>query len=269
MKAYVINLARSTSRRAGVAEQLARTQLDFEFVDAVDGYALTPRERAKLVSEEAVARSPRWLTPGQIGSALSHLRVYERMAGDVALVLEDDVVLPPTIGETSARVASEMSGREVVLLYFRAFGICRFSARDAVELAGGARLMYPITVRRMNSGAAYLVNAEASRSLAEAILPVRAGADSWGHFYELGALDALRCVLPAPVGVRKDFRSTMEYAGGGSLRGRATSYIAERRLPGLSHVLTLNRVRIERAMSRTAVVPEPSPIALGRTRSGS
>src|SRR3954469_4753950 len=268
MKAYVVNMARSPSRRASVAEQLARTQLDFEFVDGIDGNALTPLERAKLVSEDAVERSPRWLTPGQIGCALSHLHVYERMAGDISLVFEDDVVLPPTISEICARVAAEMHGKEVVLLYFRSFAVCRFSARDAVEIGAGARLMYPIAPRQPITSAAYLITSAATQSLAEAILPVRAGADGWGHFYELDALDSIRCLLPRPVGVRKEFKSTIDYVPEGALYRRASRYIATGRPAGLSRVRTLNRRRIERRMSRTAIVPERSPIALGRTTSG-
>src|SRR3954454_19479506 len=169
MKAYVINMARSPSRRASVTEQLARTELDFEFVEGVDGHTLTPHERAKLVSEDAVAQAPMWLTPGAIGCALSHLRVYERMAGDIALVLEDDVLLPERISEVCARVAGKMHGREGVLLYFRSSGVCRFSARDAVEVAGG-RLMYPIAPDQPISGVAYLITSAACQSLSEAIL---------------------------------------------------------------------------------------------------
>src|SRR5947209_4640748 len=104
MKAYVINLPRSTERRASMAEQLERTELDYEFVDGVSGRGLTPTERAELVDEAAVARYPRWLTPGQIGCALSHLRTYERILDSgtqdaAALILEDDVILPSNISE--------------------------------------------------------------------------------------------------------------------------------------------------------------------------
>ena len=65
MKAYVISLPRSARRRASIAEQLARTALEFDFVDGVDGRGLTAAERAELVSESAVARYTRWLTPEQ------------------------------------------------------------------------------------------------------------------------------------------------------------------------------------------------------------
>jgi glycosyl transferase family 25 len=130
-----------------------------------------------------VARHPGWLNPGAIGCALSHRRAYEEIRSsldDVALVLEDDVTLPPWIAGLCARVGSEMEGREIVLLYFRAFGVCRFSARDAVDLSTATRLMYPIDAQQPITAAAYLISRAAARSLSEAIVPVRAAADSWG-----------------------------------------------------------------------------------------
>lgn len=263
----MINLPRSTARRRNMADQLERAGLEHEFIEAVDGRALTSSERAELVDEAAVANSPNWLTPGAIGCALSHLRAYQRIlesADEVALILEDDVVLPPTIADTTARVAPQMSGSEIVLLYFRNFGVCRFSASDAVELGGGGRLAYPLDVNQPLTTSAYLVTREACRRLPEAILPVHAAADTWGNFYELGAIESLRCVIPRPVAVRKDFKSTIDYGGERSLRARATGFIARHRLVPFVQLLTLNRHLVERRMSRTRVVPDPSPIALAR-----
>jgi glycosyl transferase family 25 len=77
MRAYVINLPRSPARRVSVAAQLQGTGLDHVFVDGVDGRALAPVDRGRLIDESAVARYPQWLTPGALGCALSHLRTYE------------------------------------------------------------------------------------------------------------------------------------------------------------------------------------------------
>src|SRR3954447_23246954 len=96
MRAYVINLPRSVARRASIANELAALSIPHEFIEAVDGREMTAGERAAMVDEARAAQSPHWLTPGQIGCSLSHLRVYERIAaGDepVALVLEDDAQL--------------------------------------------------------------------------------------------------------------------------------------------------------------------------------
>lgn len=268
VKAYVINLPRSTSRRASMAGQLERMSLPYEFVEAVDGHALTPSERAGLVDEAAVARYPGWLTPGTIGCALSHRRAYERIFDskeDVALVLEDDVVLPATISETVTELVPHMYGSEIVLLYYRNFGVCDFSASDAIELEAGAKLAYPLDVNQPLTASAYLITREACRKLIEAIVPVRVAADKWKHFYELGAIESLRCVIPRPVAVRKDFKSTIDYTGQESVRMRATGFITRNRIPPLVQLFTLHRYIIERRMSRTRTVADPSPIALART----
>jgi glycosyl transferase family 25 len=267
MKAYVINLRRSPERRESMTEQLAGTKLDFEFVDGVDGRALSQSEQAELVSEATRARHPGWLTGGRIGCALSHHRVYERIEDEVALVLEDDVRLSPTIADLCARVASEMHGREIVLLYFRSFEVCRFSSLDAVKLDGGARLLYPMDPNRPNASSAYLITRQASQRLAEVMLPLQGQIDNWGYFYDRGEIESLRCVLPRPVGVRNRLPSTksrMDYSSAKSPRERARVFI--RRSPVATPLLTINRIRIERQMTRTAVVPERSPIALSRAR---
>jgi glycosyl transferase family 25 len=119
MKAYIINLPQARLRRASMDEQLEHVGLSHEFVDGVDGRALSTTKRAALVDEATVARVPQWLTPELIGCALSHLRVYERViaSGDeIGLVLEDDVRLPGGISDTAVEVASHMTGSEVVLL---------------------------------------------------------------------------------------------------------------------------------------------------------
>jgi glycosyl transferase family 25 len=248
-------------------EQLEGAGLSHEFVEAVDGWALTRSERAPLVDEAAVARFPDWLTPQMIGCSLSHLRVYEKIvaSGDeTGLVLEDDVTLPGGIAETAAEVASHMTGSEVVLLYFRSFGDCGLSAHDSVPLHGGKQLLYPIHVGQLVTTAAYLITAEACRRLVEIVLPIHAAPDSWGEFYERGAIQSLRCVLPRPVAIRKDFKSTITRPTTTPL-GRTTDFIARHRIFPLFQVLTLNRNLIERRMSRMKVVPEQSPVARARS----
>jgi glycosyl transferase family 25 len=253
-----------------MAEQLARTELEYEFVAAVDGSALTASDRAKLVDKDVVGIHPHWMNPGQIGCALSHLRVYQRRAraggAEIALVLEDDVILPSDIGEVCRKIGAHMRGREIVLLYFRAFGTCRFSAQDAVELKSGVRLLYPVDVGQPITASAYLVTAEACRGLAEVILPVRAGADNWGHFYGIGAIESLRCVLPRAIGVRNDFKSTIDHTRVRAPRAQVTTFVDRHRVVGAFQLLTMNRKLIERRMSKTAIVPERSAIAIARAQ---
>jgi hypothetical protein len=152
----------------------------------------------------------------------------------------------------------------VILLYFRSLRLCSFSSSDSVELDAETQLAYPLEVGQPLTTSSYLITREACRGLAEVILPVRVAADNWRHFYELEAIESLRCVIPRPVAVRNDFKSTIEYAGPRSMRMRATAFVARHRLPPFVQLLTLNRRLIERRMSKIRIVPDPSPIALAR-----
>ena len=92
----VVNLTRSKERRVYMQEQLDAFGVRYEFYPAVDGNALTPQQRACYSEEKSVRHTKRSLTNGEIGCALSHLQIYEKMvAEDIAelLILEDDAVI--------------------------------------------------------------------------------------------------------------------------------------------------------------------------------
>lgn len=270
--AYVINLARSVERRAHMTAQLAKAELTYEFVDAIDARTLSSAEWAELVDKETLKRRPPWLPPGAVGCALSHLRTYEKILAsshDVVLVLEDDVVLPPMLGDLIASVVPHMWGAEVVLLYFQSFrdkGICEFSLRDATVCGDGKhKILYPMDLRPLATTSGYLITREAASRLAQVILPVRVAADGWAEFYEYGALAAVRCVLPRVLSVRHGFRSTLDHAGPPrSVRARTAEFVARDRIFPFYQLLQLRRTFVRRRTSRVAHATERSPIAVGR-----
>jgi glycosyl transferase family 25 len=264
MKAHVINLPRSTDRREHVVTQMAQLGVPYEFVDAVEGRAMSADERAALVDEAAVAEHPHWLTPGTIGCTLSHRAAYQQIldSGDpVGFVVEDDIVLPSGTAALLDELAGHMQGREAVLLYYRSFEPCAFSDQDAVDLQGGGRLLYPLDVSQPITTAAYLITREACEPLVDLVVPVRAAADSWGYFHEHGAVDRLRCVVPRPAGVRTEFKSTIDYVSATSPRVRLTTAVARHRIFPLYQLLAMNRRRVEKRMTGVRIVPERSPLA--------
>src|SRR5262245_6692080 len=119
MRTYVINLPRATDRREAMERQLATSDLDYEFVEAIEGRNLSADEYAELVDHTAVERWPHWLTPGAIGCLLSHRRVLEMAAerDEPSLILEDDAVLSPHLAAACAAWPVPVGG--VVLLNFR------------------------------------------------------------------------------------------------------------------------------------------------------
>jgi glycosyl transferase family 25 len=95
MKILVISLASSYNRRAKVIEKLANKNIEFEFLDAVDGrtdkhpYLNNYNEKAFLVHRRRKAAL------GELGCYVSHLLAWEKCLAlnEAIVVLEDDFEL--------------------------------------------------------------------------------------------------------------------------------------------------------------------------------
>jgi len=101
IKVLVISLKRSIRRREKVYEEMAKTSLIWEFLDAVDGKTLSfpivdyPEKKVRSLLGFG-------LSPGEIGAALSHKIAWGlcRNTNQITLVLEDDFVLLPQFEQT-------------------------------------------------------------------------------------------------------------------------------------------------------------------------
>lgn len=255
VKTYVVNLERAADRRHHMEAQLRRAGLDYEIVTAYEGAAL-PTEQRELVDEAAVAAQPEWLTPGQVGCSLSHRLAYERMlatADEVALFLEDDVVIKPYVKELLPAIAEHLTGAEVALLNFRAWNVCHFDGSSARELPAGRRLLLPKNNRQPVSAAAYVLTRAAAENLYRGVVPIRAGADSWGTFLDGALIDELWCVLPRPVATKTSFPSTIDYVSSDSRAAQVKALAAHKGAAPLRAALNVARAARERKMSRFVV----------------
>lgn len=117
MQIFVINLNSSTDRLEAVDTQLKSLGVTYTRIEAVNGKALSQEEKRKAVNNFrwwcAVGRKP---TDGEIGCALSHASIYQRMIEDkipFACVMEDDVVLdkrfPYILAELEKQLQSQKS----------------------------------------------------------------------------------------------------------------------------------------------------------------
>jgi glycosyl transferase family 25 len=101
---YVISLPGTDARQASIKAQLDELGLPFEFVDAMRGSSLSAEERAQKVgpSTEMMKHICRTMSDGEIGCALSHQKVYDKVISEghaYAFVLEDDALLLPGLIE--------------------------------------------------------------------------------------------------------------------------------------------------------------------------
>jgi len=96
LKIVVISLKRATDRRIAVEKQFENLNLDWEFLDATDGYQYQPS--AKEYNSNKVQKLQGYqITPSEIGCFVSHRRAWELclLEHRPTLILEDDFVLLP------------------------------------------------------------------------------------------------------------------------------------------------------------------------------
>lgn len=258
MQAYVINLARSSARRAHIIAELGKTRVNYQIVNGVEGRDLDLGD-SRII--DPVFADTMVDHPGVVGCALSHLQVYRQILDhgvEIACVLEDDVLLPTDLGILTDEITRHMEGADVVLLNFQSFAPCRISNVGAVQLPSSRLLVQIADEDQALSAGCYLITSEACARMVEAALPVRTPADSWAFFRREGAIDRLRCVVPMPVVQSPALRTTMSYYPRGSRYARVREAVASSRLPILRQALAFRRRRhLERlAIGRTEFVEE-------------
>ena len=189
---YVINLARSPERRANAVAQLERVALPFEFFEAVDGRLLT-EEEMRLYSRTEALRLPnagvhRELSPCEIGAALSHLRIYEKIVAEGtphAVVMEDDVEIDPMLPSVLAKIDEMKEPWDVIWLgHWLTYVGSTYGHKDGVPISRWGRmpaaphfqmgrlLAYPFGTH------AYAISNRGARRLLDHAYPVRMPADN-------------------------------------------------------------------------------------------
>ena len=91
---FVINLERSSDRRASIAAQLDKLDIDFEIFPASDGARLSQNELAQYDEKCVIDQIARPMSPSEVGCYLSHVRIWKKIVEENipwAVVLEDDV----------------------------------------------------------------------------------------------------------------------------------------------------------------------------------
>jgi len=96
-KIIVVSMPLSTDRREHMERVLSRLEVEYEYLDAVDGRSVSKHElEACYESSAAKECIGRDLTAGELGCALSHKKIYQRMLKEniaEVVVLEDDVAI--------------------------------------------------------------------------------------------------------------------------------------------------------------------------------
>jgi glycosyl transferase family 25 len=260
MHAYVINLARSSDRRAYITAELQRAGLDYQIIPAVDGRTLDLTD--PYLIDPSLASL--WKFPvGTAGCAMSHIRTYQKIledGRDLAMVLEDDVKVPPDLSDLANEVADHLTGAEVVLLNFASYppGPLKMSLEGSINLPSSRQLALPIDARQLVNAGAYIITRQACARLVEGLLPIHAAADEWRSLYSQGLIDRVRCVLPQPSPKSPKFASTIGfYSLGNGLKARMAGPLVRRKIPLFHQAIRYRRQRIMNDWDRVEIVDTP------------
>jgi glycosyl transferase family 25 len=262
MKTYAIALRRSKERYNYIQNHLKQTGLDYRIIDAIDGSKFTTQDLEANCDMNEVNKLRWWLTNGAIGCALSHYACYEAIVKSkdkAGFVVEDDAVLPSYIGSILNDIEKNIDENEVVLLYYTSFGECKLSNIGRVDLDYGS-LVFPLDIKQTVTATAYVIGRNAAAGMLEAAKPISVCADSWHHFYNMGAFSSFRVLYPSVVKVT-NFKSSLDYIRANSITGRVTQLINEYKLPIAYQILHyLRKQRLNRMLNNSSFTNESSPI---------
>lgn len=197
VKTYLVNLDRCPERLASMSKQLSNLGIDFERIAAVDGNLISKKElRHKFARVHSRLALGRDLRKGEIGCALSHIAIYERMVQEncaLALVFEDDIVFAEDAKEIirDAFQFANVTKPQVILFNGLLKG-------EHVEGIG------KVEFRRIEVGFctdAYVITLPAARLILAANYPVVTCADQWNRWSSWYGLELFRAV---PSAVRQD-----------------------------------------------------------------
>jgi glycosyl transferase family 25 len=212
VQTWVINLDRAPDRLARITEQLQSLRLPFTRLPAVDAGRLTPDQRASL-DEPAYCRK-HGMTPllGELGCYLSHVDVMRRfLAGtaEFALVLEDDVLLHPTLPAVMQALVDHADRWDMVKLS------AVHSGTPVPVLTLGSGHQLAVMLSRCTGSSAYLMNRRAATEYAQGLLPMSLPYD---HVFDQGWRFGLkvRLATPTPCGHDDRIASTIAAPPGGS-----------------------------------------------------
>lgn len=194
MKIFVINLKDSTHRRLKMEGQLTALNLEYEFIEAVDGRILSDEEIAKLARKTNYA-----FLPGEIGCALSHQKIYKKMIDEhieQALILEDDVILEKRLEQILAKIQLPKHQPNVVLLS----RVNKYYKKETCKIFDAFTLN---KTQHATTAHSYIINNKGAQSLLEALFPVWMVADKWSFFEDLSLLN-VHSVVPHPVSLSSE-----------------------------------------------------------------
>lgn len=200
MKTFVINLEKNRERLSSMQEALGRFGIEFERFPAVYGKELSAEEKKCSLNRFAW-----WCTmgyaarDGQIGCALSHIRIFQKMVKEnisACCIFEDDVVFSSEFPLVMNYVENhiDISRPQVILLH------CHYSEYAGKNVVKTGCEIVPIAYERCAE--AYVLTRKAAEALLELNYPIKRMTDHWFAFAKTKRIELLQAF---PTTCRQDW----------------------------------------------------------------
>ncbi|WP_343552271.1 glycosyltransferase family 25 protein [Pantoea sp.] len=206
MKVFIINLENYAARKEHALQQCNSIGLEADVFNAIDGRLLSPQQ----ISEKTHPELSVGLTESEIGCALSHHGVYEKMVREnieLALVLEDDVLFDDHSRNVIDYLSNHFPQRPTLCLL----------SEVRKYLRGGEKIPTSdhkiVNVSQAALAHAYFINLAAAKKLYEFMYPIWLEADRWTFLIESDVVN-IKAVVP-PIGHLSElsFESTIWHGG--------------------------------------------------------
>ncbi len=182
---YVLSLADDVVRREAIRLRMNQLELDYSFIDAIDGRHSISSEYQKSIDEEATIRNlGRKMANAEIATALSHTLLYQKIIDSNspgAIILEDDAIITDRFSQFINN--REYEKCEMILLGYERARV--YKKADVINLYDNRRLIQLAASPWLTVG--YSISSQAAHELLDRSLPI-ANVSDWGtDITQLGA----------------------------------------------------------------------------------
>lgn len=165
----IISLKDSIERQNHVKTQLDSLNLKYSVFNAVDGDCLLPDEIKECYDgKNALSSRGKHLGPGEVGCALSHIRLYQEVVRgklEAMLILEDDVEIDPEVCSFVKHLHNLPSNWDIVFLGCDSKRVFLASISSGKIFSSGFELTRPLGIGPVKGAYAYLVSHSGARKL--------------------------------------------------------------------------------------------------------
>jgi len=175
---FIINLERDIEKKHYMEKMCSEHSLAPQFIKAVYGHDLSSEYIEKITDKvKSIELIGRELTPSEIGCALSHISVYEKMIRDnieIAIIFEDDITIEKDFFNILESIDKLPKDWESILLGHYPDGLAEqqtlssfWQRKKITTLSDSVRLILPIYGTH-----AYMINLRGVKRILKGIYPL-------------------------------------------------------------------------------------------------